>query len=206
MGKRACAIMPPEGTLRLTCRHSAPSASDVAEDFDQLIARNYQRIYAVIYRFIGDAHEAEDLTQDTFLNAYRARDGFRGDSQTYTWLYRIAVNLAKNRLEQIKRRPRGLPSPAGEKAEERWEENTEDGSASPDRLAENAELGRRVGEAVLRLRPEYREVVILRDYENLSYEEITQVLGCSLQTVKSRLFRARGVLRRRLEPYLEDWT
>lgn len=206
MGKHAYAIMPPEGTLRLAGRHTTPSASDVAEDFDQLIARNYQRIYAVIYRFIGDPHEAEDLTQDTFLNAYRARDGFRGDSQTYTWLYRIAVNLTKNRLEQLKRKPQSLPSAGGDKAEEGWEENMEESAAAPDRIVENAELGRRVGEAVLRLRPEYREVVILRDYENLSYEEITQVLGCSLQTVKSRLFRARGVLRRRLEPYLEEWT
>jgi RNA polymerase sigma-70 factor (ECF subfamily) len=179
------------------------SASDAPEDFDQLIASHYQRIYAVVYRFLGDPHEAEDLTQDTFINAYRARDGFRGDSQTYTWLYRIAINLTKNRLEQLKRRPLTLP-PETNKAEETWEENIDDAEVLPDRLVENAELGRIVGEAVLRLRPEYREVVILRDYESLSYEEITQILGCSLQTVKSRLFRARGLLRRRLGPYLED--
>ena len=179
------------------------SASDVPDDFGQLIENNYQRIYGVIYRFLGDQHEAEDLTQDTFINAFRARDGFRGDSQAYTWLYRIAINLTKNRLEQLKRRAYSLDTEE-DKGEEGWEENREEAALLPDRLAETAELGRVVGKAVLALRPEYREVVILRDYESLSYEEIAQILGCSLQTVKSRLFRARAVLRRRLAPYVEE--
>ncbi|NLO74054.1 MAG: sigma-70 family RNA polymerase sigma factor [candidate division WS1 bacterium] len=179
------------------------TASHVPDDFDQIIADNYQRIYGVILRFIGDQHEAEDLTQDTFINAFRARNGFRGDSQTYTWLYRIAINLAKNRLEQLKRR--AYTSEAEQtSSEETWEESLEAPTAPPDEMVEKAELERVVGEAVLRLRPEYREVIILRDYEGLSYEEITQALGCSLQTVKSRLFRARGRLRQRLARYLEE--
>jgi RNA polymerase sigma-70 factor, ECF subfamily len=195
--------MPPEGTLHLTGRYATMGASDVPNDFGQLIENNYQRIYGVIYRFLGDQHEAEHLTQDTFINAFRARDGFRGESQAYTWLYRIAINLTKNRLEQLKRRAYSLDA-EDDKGEESWEENMEENALLPDRLAETAELGRVVGAAVLALRAEYREVVILRDYENLSYEEIGSVLGCSLQTVKSRLFRARAVLRRRLAPYLEE--
>ena len=179
------------------------SALQEHEDFECLVAANYQRIYGVIYRLVGDPHEAEDLTQDTFVNAYRARDGFRGDSQVYTWLYRIAVNLTKNRLEQLSRRPASLSGdrPEGEDEEDALPTDPPEG---PDRLAENSELGRMVAAAVLRLRPDFREVVILREYEQLSYEEIASVLGCTVQTVKTRLFRARNLLRRRLSNYLGD--
>ncbi len=173
------------------------------EDFECLVVDNYQRIYGVIYRLVGDTHEAEDLTQDTFVNAYRARNGFRGDSQVYTWLYRIAVNLTKNRLEQLSRRPASL---SGNLAEGDDEESTFPANPpeAPDRLAENSELGRMVAAAVLGLRPDFREVVILREYEQLSYEEIAGVLGCTVQTVKTRLFRARNLLRRKLSNYLGD--
>ncbi len=175
------------------------SAPQVHEDFERLVQDNYQRIYGVIYRLVGDVHEAEDLTQDTFVNAYRARNGFRGDSQVYTWLYRIAVNLTKNRLEQLARRP--VPwAQAGLDGEE---DEPEDSADTPERHTQNAELGQVVAAAILRLRPDFRAVVILREYEQLSYEEIASVLGCTVQTVKTRLFRARNLLRRRLSKYLE---
>ena len=182
------------------------SAPQVHEGFERLVADNYQRIYGVIYRLVGDTHEAEDLTQDTFVNAYRARNGFRGDSQVYTWLYRIAVNLTKNRLEQLSRRPVSLSVvvPDGDGEESAVSADPPEGPDMPDRLAENSELGRVVAAAVLRLRPDFREVVILREYEHLSYEEIAGVLGCTVQTVKTRLFRARNLLRRRLSNYLEE--
>jgi RNA polymerase sigma-70 factor (ECF subfamily) len=178
------------------------SASQVHEDFERLVEDNYQRIYGVIYRLVGDPHEAEDLTQDTFVNAYRARHGFRGDSQVYTWLYRIAVNLTKNRLEQLARRPAPLTTAL-------TEGEADDPPADPDPpqtpagQVENAELGAVVAAAVLALRPDFREVVVLREYEQLSYEQIAGLLGCSVQTVKTRLFRARNLLRRRLSKYLE---
>ena len=171
----------------------------VHEDFERLVEANYQRIYGVIYRLVGDPHEAEDLTQDTFVNAYRARDGFRGDSQVYTWLYRIAVNLTKNRVEQLARRPAPL-SVEGDGEEPPAGPEAPDG---PDRQLEQAELGEMVAAAVLRLRPDFREVVILREYEQLSYEQIAGLLGCTVPTVKTRLFRARNLLRRRLSKYLE---
>ena len=179
------------------------SALQVHEDFGSLVDDNYQRIYGIIYRLVGDPHEAEDLTQDTFVNAYRARNGFRGDSQVYTWLYRIAVNLTKNRLEQLARRPIPLSgvAPDGEDGEIAAELDPPD---TPALQVENAELGQVVAAAVLRLRPDFREVVLLREYEHLSYEEIAGVLGCTVQTVKTRLFRARNLLRRRLSNYLEE--
>jgi RNA polymerase sigma-70 factor (ECF subfamily) len=180
------------------------SAPQVQEDFERLVEDNYQRIYGVIYRLVGDPHEAEDLTQDTFVNAYRARDGFRGDSQVYTWLYRIAVNLTKNRLEQLARRPASLSAAAGAEGEDDDPPADPEDPHRPERQAENAELGAVVAAAVLSLRPDFREVVVLREYEQLSYEQIAGLLGCSVQTVKTRLFRARNLLRRRLSKYLES--
>lgn len=176
------------------------SAHDVSDHFERLVEQHYERIFRVIYRLVGDYHEAEDLTQDTFVNAYRARNGFRGDSQVYTWLYRIAVNLTRNRLEHLNRR---AAAGGGAEAREDWWSD-EGREVRPDREAENTELGQVVAQAVLRLRPDYREVVVLREYELLSYEDIARILGCSVPTVKTRLFRARSVLRRKLARYLEE--
>ncbi|HEY3397489.1 MAG TPA: sigma-70 family RNA polymerase sigma factor [Armatimonadota bacterium] len=172
------------------------------DDFERLVSQNYERIYGVIWRLVGDCQEAEDLTQDTFVNAYRARDGFRGDSHVYTWLYRIAVNLTKNRLEQLTRRRAELLLP-GDDGEEAWLASPEDADSLPERQVENSELGEVVAQAVLQLPAKYREVVILREYEQLSYEDVAEVLGYSVPTIKSRLFRARGMLRRRLARYVE---
>lgn len=175
-------------------------------DFARIVADNYQRVYNVIFRMIEDREEAEDLTQDTFVNAHRAFDTFRHESQIYTWLYRIAVNLTKNRLDRRRRRRDAegpsLDAPL-EVEEDEVMRQVEDWRLAPERASENAELERILAREVSRLRDEYREVVILRDYEDLSYEEIAHVLGCSIQAVKSRLFRARSVLRRALAEYLD---
>ncbi len=174
--------------------------------FDRVIAQNYKRVYAVIYRLLGDRQEAEDLTQDTFVNAYRAWDDFRGESQVYTWLYRIAVNLTKNRLERMGRRRQlhgySLDEPVESSEGDQRQRHVEDWSQAPEHLTANTELGELIANYVTQLRQDYKEVIILRDYEDLSYEEIGEVLGCSLQAVKSRLFRARSDLREKLEPYL----
>lgn len=176
--------------------------------FARIVEENYQRVYNVIYHLIEDRQEAEDLTQDTFVNAHRAFSSFRGDSQIYTWLYRIAVNLTKNRLDRKGRRDEvhsySLDTPVELDDEEKLFRQVEDWSRAPDRLAENRELGDFLCVEVARLRPDYKEVVILRDYEGLSYDQIALVLGCSVQAVKSRLFRARSLLRDRFERYLDD--
>jgi RNA polymerase sigma-70 factor (ECF subfamily) len=179
---------------------------ETPHDFQMVVEDNYQRVYNVIFRMIEDREEAEDLTQDTFVNAYRAFGTFRHESQIYTWLYRIAVNLTKNRLDRRKRRRQSegpsLDAPV-ELDEDELSRQVEDWRLAPGRVAENTELEVVLARQVTQLRPEYKEVVILRDYEDLSYEEIALVLGCSIQAVKSRLFRARSVLRKTLSEYLE---
>ena len=178
-----------------------------SREFHQIVAENYQRVYGVIYRLLDDSQEAEDLTQDTFVNAHRAWQDFRGESRVYTWLYRIALNLTKNRLERIRRRRQdhaySLDQPTEDSEGEQHHRQIEDWSQAPEELAENSELGELIAGYVSALRPDYREVIILRDYEGLCYEDIAQVLGCSLQAVKSRLFRARSVLRDQLQGYLQ---
>jgi RNA polymerase sigma-70 factor (ECF subfamily) len=177
-------------------------------EFADVIAANYQRVYNVILRLIDDREEAADLTQDTFVNACRAYDNFRHESQVYTWLYRIAVNLTKNRLERRGRQRSiegvSVDAPLEMAEQEELFRQIEDFRAEPDRLVLNDELKQFLLEQVSRLRHDYREVIVLRDYQGLSYEEIAEVLGCSVQAVKSRLFRARSVLRDRLGRYLFD--
>lgn len=193
-----------DSTSRWDCIVANVASGD---EFHKIIEETYQRVYGVIYRLIQDQQEAEDLTQDTFVNAYRAWDQFRGDSQVYTWLYRIAVNLTKNRLEWRRRHQQAhgfsLDEPIRYGQEDSEPREVEDWSDNPELVTEGQELGQVVAAQVNKLRLDYKEVVVLRDYEQLSYGEIAEVLGCSVQAVKSRLFRARSILRERLEGYLD---
>jgi len=183
--------------------------SEVRADgrFRAIVAEYHAKVYNLIYRYVGEADEAADLTQDTFVCAFRAWSGFRGDSAVYTWLYRIAINLSKNRLKQLKRRRSAEvvsldePLPADGETLDR---EVEDWSLSPERALENRELGLFLAAQVARLPVDFREVVILRDYQGLSYQEISEVVGCSVKAVKSRLFRARTLLRDKLRRYLSD--
>lgn len=175
--------------------------------FDEVVAENYERIYNVIYRLVTDEEEAADLTQDTFVAAHRAYDRFRHEASAYTWLYRIAVNLTKNRFEKQQRmdsrRAYSLNEPVQLDSDEVTRQ-VEDWTAAPDRVAENDQLRAIVLDEVRNLKYDYREVVVLRDLEGLRYKEIADVLGCSVEAIKSRLFRARSVLRERLEELLEE--
>ncbi len=174
-------------------------------EFDRIVAEYQNRIYNVIYRLINDEEEAFDLTQDTFVNAYRAFRRFRGEASIYTWLYRIAVNRTKNRLKQRGRQQAmevaSLDEPMGV-GEDTVDREIEDWSNSPGRRLENQELGELIDAWVAGLPADFREVVILRDYEGLSYKEIADIVGCSMKAIKSRLFRARSVLREKLRGYL----
>jgi len=174
--------------------------------FATVVAQNYERIYNVIYRLVNDEEEAADLTQDTFVAAYRAYDRFRHEASVYTWLYRIAVNLTKNRFEKRQRTDAheafSLDAPV-ELDEDALEREVEDWDLSPQRVVENRRLRELLLREVAALKYEYREVVVLRDLEGLRYRQIAQVLGCSVEAVKSRLFRARSVLRQRLSVLLD---
>ena len=176
-----------------------------AAAFERLVEERSGDIYALLYRLTEDAEEARDLTQETFLQAFRAIAHFRGDSDLRTWLYRIAVNQARNRWRWWRRRRRdvtvSLDAPAeGGSAETALAARLPDHHADdPEQLALARERERALTVALRALSRPYREVVVLRDVEGLSYEEVATALEISVGTVKSRLSRGRLELRRRLE-------
>ncbi|MBZ2167303.1 RNA polymerase sigma factor RpoE [Marinobacter sp. F4216] len=168
--------------------------------FDLLVLKYQSRVASIISRYVYDSQEVMDLTQETFVKAYRALDRFRGDSAFYTWLYRIAVNTAKNFLESRGRRPQGSADVAEA-------ETFEDGQrlrdvASPERLLQRQELQAELQNAIEHLPEELRSAFLLREYEGLSYEDIARILECPIGTVRSRIFRARDAVDRQLGPLL----
>ena len=173
-------------------------------DFDALVVLYQKKIFNAIYRFIGDYEEATDLTQETFISAFKHYDRFRGDSKVFTWLYQIARNLCINRVRQRERqrslRIESLDQPR-DLDDDGMTREIADSSQAPHILLEKKELQQRLRAAVEALPPDYREVVLLREYHNLSYNEIVEATGLTLENVKTRLSRARAMLRRKLEPY-----
>ena len=146
---------------------------------------------------LRDADEAEDVTQEVFVKAFYRISSYKGDAAFFTWLYRVAVNTATDWRKKWKRR-KGLSledSPTGP-------DGIRDEGPRPERLAEGRELGERLADAIARLPENYRAILVLREYEGLSYEEMGRVLGLPKGTVESRLFRARERLKSMLEPYL----
>ena len=160
--------------------------------FDLLVLKYQGRIGALVSRYIADAGEVEDVTQEAFIKAYRALGKFRGDSAFYTWLYRIAANAAKNHLVAKGRRP-------GADATIEDAEVFDDGglvseTSSPEAMAMGDELAAVVEQALQSLPEELRAALTLRELEGLSYDDIAEVLGCPVGTVRSRIFRAREAI------------
>lgn len=184
---------------------SQPEDADRNLDFDALVQKYEKKIFNVIYRFLGDYEDAVDLTQETFISAYRHYDRFRGDSKVFTWLYQIARNLCINKVRQRDRqrvlRVESLDQPRDFDNDEGMTREVPDWSHSPQIVLEDKELRQRILAAVDTLPPDYKEVVILREFQDMSYNEIVAVTGLSLENVKTRLSRARAMLRRKLEPY-----
>lgn len=180
--------------------------SDVdPEGFEALVDKYHRRIFNVIYRYVGDYYEAYDLTQDTFLRAYQSFQQFRGESTAYTWLYRIAINLSHNRIKQLKRKARSEAESLDDPIDvngDAVQREVADWSMSPERVAESKELQGVLQRAIQSLPENYRAVILLRDVEGLSYQDIAKATGSSVEAVKSRLFRARSHLKGLLEPYL----
>lgn len=166
--------------------------------FEELVARYEKRVYNLCYRMSGNADDAGDLTQEAFVRVYAALPNFRGQSSFATWLYRIATNICLDELRRRGREPaRSLDQPAP--AEDgRLMPQTADPAAGPPEEIERAELRAAVLGGIAALQPDHRAVLVLRDLQGLSYEEIAAALGCSLGTVKSRLNRARLALKERL--------
>ena len=179
-------------------------AGDAAA-FDFLVTERSPDIYALLYRLTEDPEEARDLTQETFLQAFRAVGNFRGDADLRTWLYRIAVNQARNRWRWWRRRRRNvtvsLDATDAEHERPLAAQLADERSASPEETTLAHERERILTQALRTLSRVYREVIVLRDIEGLSYEEVAATLEISVGTVKSRLSRGRNELRRRLEGF-----
>jgi|TARA_Y100000815_G_C13206379_1_gene448778 RNA polymerase sigma-70 factor (ECF subfamily) len=171
--------------------------------FDLLVIKYQHRILALVGRFVPDFAEAQDVTQEAFIKAYRALPGFRGESQFYTWMYRIAVNTAKNYLVS-----RGRKTPTRDidldDAEFFADEANMKDIETPDGLLQRDQLQKVVFDAIEALPEELRMAVTLRELEGMSYEEIAEVMECPIGTVRSRIFRAREAIDRKMQPLLAD--
>ena len=170
--------------------------------FDLLVLKYQHKIAKLVTRYVYDRAEVEDVTQEVFIKAYRALAGFRGESAFYTWLYRIAINTAKNHLVFQGRR---LPS-TDLGAEE--VELTDEGAAlreisTPEHSVLTDEIARTVTRALNALPEDLRIAITLREIEGLSYEEIAAIMECPIGTVRSRIFRAREAIDKELKPLLE---
>lgn len=172
--------------------------------FDLLVLKYQHKIVKLIMRYVRDPAEALDVSQEAFLKAYRALPRFRGDSAFYTWLYRIAINTAKNHLVASRRRPMS------------YEADLPDIDGQPDladRLADvdtpeaevlRDELQKTVDHTVRALPEDLRTAIMLRELEGLTYEEIAQTMDCPVGTVRSRIFRAREAIDRNIRPLLDE--
>jgi RNA polymerase sigma-70 factor (ECF subfamily) len=173
-----------------------------AAAFEELIAERSGEIYGLLFRLTENGEEARDLTQETFLRAFQNIDRFRGDADVRTWIYRIAINQARNRFRWWRRRRRDATVSLDQKQGESGQSiigTLAEPSQNPEQqtLAREREFALR--SALQRLGQAYRETVILRDIEGFTYEEIAETLGINVGTVKSRLARGRQELRKKLE-------
>lgn len=170
--------------------------------FDLLVLKYQQRIIKLVSRYVRDPTDALDVAQDAFLKAYRALPNFRGDSAFYTWLYRIAINTAKNYLVTQSRRPMESENFRLEGEQVELESMLKD-LATPESLLITAEIKETIAEAIEQLPDDLRTAINLREVEGLSYEEIADVMTCPIGTVRSRIFRAREAIDHRLKALLE---
>lgn len=169
-----------------------------AEACAALVAEHQRMVFLLALHLVGDHEEARDLSQDVFLQVFRTLDRFRGQSALRTWIYRIAVNQARNRQRWWRRRRRGDQVSIDDHVQQHGELPERTGAAEPDRVLDRKETAERVWEALNALPFDQRTAMVLREIDGLSYEEIAFSLGVAIGTVKSRLTRAREAMRGRL--------
>jgi RNA polymerase sigma-70 factor (ECF subfamily) len=170
--------------------------------FDLLVLRYQHKVVKLVARMLRDPAEAEDVAQEAFVKAYRAIGSFRGDSAFYTWLYRIAVNTARNTMASRQRRPLDYEADLSESEQSVVESRMRHGD-TPEAAALSDEIHHTVNGAIEALPEDLRTAIILREVEGLSYEEIAEAMDCPVGTVRSRIFRAREAIDRSLKPLLD---
>lgn len=170
--------------------------------FDLLVSKYQHRIVKLVGRYVRDPGDALDVTQEAFFKAYRALPGFRGDSAFYTWLYRIAINTAKNHLVMMSRRPVELESDVGD-GEHSELDSVQPDTATPERLLLTDEIQSTIIKAIEDLPDDLKTAITLREVEGLSYDAIAKTMECPIGTVRSRIFRAREAIDKRLKPLLD---
>ena len=170
--------------------------------FDLLVIKYQHKIIQLVNRYVKDPSEAQDVAQEAFIKAYRALGNFRGDSAFYTWLYRIAINTAKNYLVSRSRRSSDYQVDIQD-AEAIENAPQLQGMETPERLLLNQEIIDTIKTAIEKLPEEMRTAIMLREFEGMSYEEIAEAMDCPVGTVRSRIFRAREAIDNKLNPLLE---
>lgn len=171
--------------------------------FDVLVRKYQHKILNLIIRYVHDPSEAQDVAQEAFIKAYRALGNFRGDSAFYTWLYRIAINTAKNFLVAQGRRPPGSDIDAQDAEQYDVDSRLKERDTPEHELLKN-ELERTVFDAIGDLPEDLRTAITLREMEGMSYEDIATAMDCPIGTVRSRIFRAREAIDERIRPLLDE--
>lgn len=176
--------------------------------FNELVQAYEVRVFRLVFRMLGRREEAEDMVQEVFVQVFKAVDSFRGDSKLSTWIYRIAINLCKNRGRYLSRRKSKAEDelePAAERQALGQASGVTSGETTrPDQVVQGYQLEAIVKVCLLELEEEFREVLVLRDVEDLTYEEITEITGLPEGTVKSRIHRGRTLLKQRVSRRLGE--
>ncbi len=171
--------------------------------FNVLVLKYQHKLIKLVSRYVHDHSEAMDVAQEAFIKAYRALPNFRGDSSFYTWLYRIGINTAKNHLVSQGRRPPDSDIDAVDAERYDIDSRLKD-NESPEALARRDEIEKVVFDAIEQLPEDLRTAITLRELEGLAYDEIAQAMDCPIGTVRSRIFRAREAIDKRLRPLLSE--
>ncbi len=194
----ACLFSPPEEDALVTAL-----CQGVEEAYEILIQRYQQPVYNLVWRLVNDTSDSADIVQEVFLKVFKNIGSFRGNSSLKTWIYRIAVNEAYNHRRWFSRHQRQEVALGQEEGQPRYADSLADPARTPFDQAADHETRALVEKALEKLNPKFRAAVVLRDIEEMSYEEIAAVLEISLGTVKSRIVRGREALRKILEGRLE---
>ena len=172
--------------------------------FDLLVLKYQRKIMRLLSRMIRDQAEVEDVAQEAFIKAYRALPQFRGDSAFYTWLYRIAINTARNWLSSNSRRPSTPSSYENEDGETFDEMDNLTDTTTPESELASRQIAQTVNKAIEDLPEDLRTAIVLREIEGMSYEDIAQSMNCPIGTVRSRIFRAREAIATKLRPMMTN--